>query len=108
MKLLLKKTICILLAFMMAFGPFAEGVVSVFARNTDNELAPDGQTWEEAYPNGAFIFEESYLYSEEGDDTVAIAVYRMGGRDSRAVANLAITPVAPEGNTANAAGINDF
>jgi len=108
MKILLKKTICILLVFMLAFGPFAEGVVSVFARNTDNRLAPDGQTWEEAYPNGAFIFEESYLYSEEGDDTVAIAVYRMGGRDSRAVANLAITPVTPEGNTANAAGINDF
>ena len=108
MKMLLKKTICILLAFMLAFGPFAEGVVSVFARNTDNELAPNGQTWEEAYPNGAFIFKESYLYSEEGDDTVAIAVYRMGGRDSRAVANLAITPVTPEGNTANAAGINDF
>ncbi|MGI6585208.1 MAG: S-layer homology domain-containing protein [Lutisporaceae bacterium] len=108
MKMLLKKTICILLAFMMAFGPFAEGVVSVFARNTDNELAPDGQTWEEAYPNGAFIFEESYLYSEEGDDIVAIAVYRTGGRDSRAVANLAITPVTPEGNTANAAGLKDF
>ncbi|NLK34003.1 MAG: hypothetical protein GX301_00935 [Gracilibacteraceae bacterium] len=108
MKMLLKKTICILLAFMMAFGPFAEGVVSVFARNTDNEPAPDGQTWEEAYPNGAFIFEESYLYSEEGDDIVAIAVYRMGGRDSRAVANLAITPVTPEGNTANAAGLKDF
>jgi len=108
MKILLKKTTCILLAFMMAFGPFAEGVVSVFARNTDNELAPDGQTWEEAYPNGAFIFEKSYLYTEEGDDTVAIAVYRMGGRDSRAVANLAITPVTPEGNTANAAGLKDF
>lgn len=108
MELQLKKTICILLALMLAFGPLAEGILPVFARNTENELAPNGQTWEEAYPNGAFIFKESYLYSKEGDDTVAIAVYRMGGRDSRAVANLAITPATPEGNRANAAGLKDF
>ena len=32
----------------------------------------------------------------------------MGGRDGKAVANIAITPVAPQGDTVNAAGFNDF
>jgi hypothetical protein len=47
-------------------------------------------------------------YTKEGDDTVEIEIYRMGGRGGRAVANIAISPVAPEGDTVNAAGFNDF
>ncbi|MGI6235905.1 MAG: Calx-beta domain-containing protein, partial [Christensenellales bacterium] len=105
MKEKLKKIICIILVLLLGLEPLTE---IVYAWDTDNEQGPNGQTWEKTYPNGAFIFKESYLYSKEGGDTVAIAVYRMGGRDCKAVANLAITPVAPDGNTANAAGLKDF
>lgn len=108
MKWMLKKAVCMVLAILMTFGPISESLLSVYADNTVNELAPDGRTWEEAYPKGAFIFRESYQYTKEGEDTVTIAVYRMGGREGTAIANIALTPVAPEGNTANAAGLRDF
>ena len=108
MRRVFKKFMCIFLAAIMLLGLFADCIPAAYAVSADDELAPNGQTWEEAYPHGAFIFRESYLYTREGDDTVSIVVYRMGGREGRAVANLAVTPLAPDGNTANAAGHKDF
>ncbi|MDD4286195.1 MAG: S-layer homology domain-containing protein [Eubacteriales bacterium] len=83
-------------------------IVPAYADGFDEQTTPDGQTWEEAYPDGGFIFKESMKYTTEGDEAVQIDIYRMGGRGGRAVANIAITPAIIEGDAVNAAGSNDF
>jgi len=103
-----QKVISLFLAILMAAAAFPGTITPAYAVSVDDEFAPDGQTWEEAYPAGGFLFKESMKYTQEGDDAIVIDIYRMGGRGGRAVANIAVTPVAPQGDTVNAAGFNDF
>jgi hypothetical protein len=103
-----KRPVSYLMVLMMLLTALFGGAVPAYALSVDDERAPNGQTWEEAYPAGGFIFKESTKYTKEGDDAVKIEIYRMGGRDGRAVADIAVTPVAPQGDTVNAAGFKDF
>ena len=57
-----------------------------------NEETVD-ETWEEAYPYGAFAFDVTAVDAQEGDDTV-VTVYRAGGTRGKATAYIEYMPLA--------------
>ncbi|MBQ9412961.1 MAG: S-layer homology domain-containing protein [Oscillospiraceae bacterium] len=71
------------------------------------------ESWEEAYPYGAFLFANGQASLTEGGEAVLIPVYRLGGAGGRATAYLYYSPasIALDENTqssASAAGYGDI
>ena len=51
------------------------------------------ESWEEAYPYGAFLFSNSDAALTEGGEEISIPIYRLGGNSGRATAYVVYAPV---------------
>lgn len=74
------------------------GEKGAVAKPASVETRDDGvvkveDSWEETYPYGAFLFDNSEAKIAEGGDEAKISLYRLGGTAGRATAYLAYSPV---------------
>ncbi|MBQ5514355.1 MAG: hypothetical protein IIT84_01575, partial [Oscillospiraceae bacterium] len=67
----------------------AEEIVLVDSEGNTTEI---DESWDEAYPFGAFSFNVTAVEASEGDDTV-VTVYRLGGTNGRATAYITYSPL---------------
>lgn len=80
----------------------------------EGEKITEDASWKERFPNGTFAFKNAYQYLHEGsEEAQKITVYRLGGTEGAAVANICVTPAVTQDeegtmNTAYAAGYEDF
>ncbi len=51
-----------------------------------------GESWEETYPYGAFLFDNSDAVVSEGGSGISIPLYRLGGTEGRATAYVTYAP----------------
>ncbi|MBQ7558425.1 MAG: hypothetical protein IJT00_10245, partial [Lachnospiraceae bacterium] len=81
-----------------------EKPVSISTREDGTVEVED--SWEETYPYGAFLFDNSESAVAEGGNEVTIPLYRLGGTKGRATAYIAYAPVvAIMGNETPAYGL---
>ncbi len=65
---------------------------------SEGEAVQVEETWEEAYPYGAFLFTNSDATLTEGGDACVIPLYRLGGTSGRATAYVVYAPVVTQLN----------
>ena len=81
-----------------------EKPVSISTREDGTVEVED--SWEETYPYGAFLFDNSESAVTEGGNEVTIPLYRLGGTKGRVTAYVAYAPVvAIMGNETPAYGL---
>ena len=69
--------------------------------NSEGETVETSESWESAFPYGAFAFENASLTVSEGEEAV-LKVYRLGGTTGRATAVITYQPVVIVGEDGEA------